>query len=58
MRQRSIVAVANAELGRMGRHHAVTGIVEQKPGQQMVTRVPHSGLGGPLIGKLLLDSIE
>jgi hypothetical protein len=42
----------------MGRHHAVTGIVEQKSGQQMVTRVPHSGLGGPLIGQLLLDSIE
>ena len=36
VRQRNIVAVANAGLGCMGRHHAVTGIVEQQPGQQMV----------------------
>ena len=58
VRQRNIIALANAGLGRMGRHHAVTGIVEQKSGQQMVTRGPQSGSGGPLIRELLLDRIK
>src|SRR5258707_1932206 len=40
VRKRDIVAIANASLGGMCRHHAMTDIVEQKSGQQMVARVP------------------
>jgi hypothetical protein len=42
----------------MGRHHAVTRIVEQQPSQQMISRISHNRSSGPLIGKLLLDRIE
>ena len=58
MRKRDVIAIANAGLGCVGRNHAMTGIVEQKSGQQMVARVPHSRSGGPLIRELLLDRIE
>ena len=40
VRKRDIIAIADAGLGGVGRHHAMTGIVEQKSGQQMVARVP------------------
>ena len=39
VRQRNIVAITKGGLGRVGRHHAVIRIVEQKSGQQMVARV-------------------
>ena len=57
-RQRHIIAIADAGLGRMGRHHAVTGVIEQQSGQQVVAGVPDPGPGGPLIRELLLDRIE
>jgi len=58
MRKRDIVAIADAGLGGVGRHHAMTGIVEQQPGQQMIACVPCRGSGGPLLCKFLLDRIE
>src|SRR5258708_15857670 len=58
VRKRDVIAIANAGLGCMGRHHAMTGIVEQKSSQQMVARVPCLGSGGPLIRELLLDRIK
>ena len=57
-RKRDIVAIAYAGLGGVGRNHAMTDIVEQKSGQQMVARVPRRGSSSPLIRELLLDRIE
>jgi hypothetical protein len=36
--QGDIIAIAEASLGRMCRHHAVAGIVKQQAGQQMIAR--------------------
>src|SRR5277367_4514754 len=58
MRKRDIIAIADAGFGRVRWHHAVTDIVEQNSGQQMVTRVPRRGSVGPLIRELLLDRIK
>jgi hypothetical protein len=57
-RQRNIVAIPDAGLGRMRRHHAVACVIEQHPAQQMIACAASTGLYGPLIGKLLLDRIE
>src|ERR1700730_5104448 len=58
VRKRDVIAIADAGLGRMGRNHAMTDIVEQKSGQQMVARVPRRGPSSPLIRELLLDRIK
>src|SRR5580693_9858 len=58
VRKRDVIAIANAGLGCVGRNHAMTDIVEQKSGQQMVARVPRRGPSSPLIGELLLDRIK
>jgi hypothetical protein len=36
MRQRGVIAIANSSFGGMGWDHAVAGIVEQEPRQEMV----------------------
>jgi len=56
--QRHVIAIPDAGLGRMRRRHAVTRVIEQQSGQQMVACVADAGLGGPLIRKFLLDRIE
>src|ERR1700687_2963337 len=58
VRKRDIIAIANAGLGCVGRNHAMTDVVEQKSGQQMVARVPCRGSSSPLIRELLLDRIK
>src|ERR1700733_10900945 len=58
VRKRDIVAIANAGLGGVGRNHAMTDIVEQKSGQQMVARVPRRRSSSPLLRGLLLDRIK
>src|SRR5437868_5606795 len=58
VRQRDVVAIADAGLGGVGRHHAMTGIVEQQSRQQVLARVPDRNSVGPLIGKLLLNGIK
>src|ERR1700687_2185445 len=38
VRKRDVIAIADAGLGRMGRYHAMTDIVEQESCQQMIAR--------------------
>src|ERR1700730_14644489 len=58
LRQRDVIAIANPSLGGVGRDHAVSRIVVQQAGQEMVG----FGFGvisvGPLIGELLLNCIK
>jgi hypothetical protein len=57
-RQRHIIAITDAGLGRMCRRHAVARVIEQQSSQYVVACGPDAGLGGPLIRQLLLDRIE
>ena len=56
--QRDVVAIPQPGPGRVCRHHAMTGIVKQQAGQQMITGIADSASGGPLIAELLLNLIE
>ena len=58
VRKRDVIAIADARFGGVGRNHAMTDIVEQKSGQQMVARVPRRGSSSPMIRELLLDRIK
>ena len=46
VRQRDVIAIADAGFGGVGRHHAMAGIVEQQSGQQMVGLRSVSWFGG------------
>src|SRR6266436_7044756 len=57
-RQRSVIAIADSIFGGVGRNHAVAGIVEQQPRQEMVGFAFGVISVGPLIGELLLNCIK
>jgi hypothetical protein len=42
---RDVIAIADAGLGRVCRHHAVTGIIEQQSGQEVVACAAQTGCG-------------